>query len=689
MNVLFKNARFPSAETRTDYDPPLPVTLDPRTLEYTAIGGPSRATINASGAINTLMALANKLGRYVLITDERGDEVWWGVVWEVSVSDGQAAHTFSYENMTNSAAIVYYKVSSGADGVGARTMSEWVDDAESVAKYGRVKTLLSGTRMTESEAAQRIASVLKESANPYAGSEIQQGDAQAVVTCVGIWDLLATEYYADSTRIHSYEPQPNYQQLLGEGSGLGKIAMRFSAPDGTGGFDGKDLTIRAAKWIDPATKLPDNSVFHNSEESGATYRLRCEIYSDSLGYVADCHHGRDTQYSYPGAQHQDAGAADERIFITIPGGWSDDYGRGGSHKTGVSPKWFAVGDKIRLAFVVGGAVTYGDLATITAVDTVAVGYYSISRGSGALPYSNRVFASLPGNFICRSDIEAKSIPQTNPAPITFKDFRDADGLPKSFPVSTLQATWIVLFRTDPPTGAHGEYVGKGYYIIDGSTEMSYAAPDKPGLAGTFTLRGAGLVYDAPNDVWRHCIPARDNTGGAQIWFKVSGETQTTDQIKSMGGASQWLRSVIVISQSGKTSVPYRNGERTLQDEIIALLRQGDEDGTPYTACVDSRQRLIVQPKDDGTFLDTSTTQPFRLPAPPIVRRRDGSLQLPGGKPLPLLPPPIGKFVRLEGAIDAPPFYVETAVWDAATGKLDLRSPTKGGAFFDVASIEEG
>ena len=689
MNILFRNALNPALETRTDYDPPLPLVYSVKTQEYEAMGGPSRAVIDATGSATALMALAKKLGRFVLITDERGDETWWGIVWEVSISDGQVAHAFSYQNMTNCAAIVYYKVSSGADGVGVRTMSGWVDDAPSVAKYGRVKTLLSGTRLTEGEAAQRIATVLKNSADPYAGSEIQQGDAQAAITCVGVWDLLATEYYADAARVHSYEPQPNYQQWFGEGSGLGPIEMRFYPPPGIA-FDGKDLTVRMAKWIDPTTKLPDNSTLQSSENYGAArYRLKCEMFSDRYVRVADCHRSRDTQYSYPGAQHQDVIASDTRVFITAPDGWNGDYGRGGSHNTGVSPKWFVVGDQIRFGFDNGAGITYGDVATITAVDTVAVGYYNVQRGAGALAYSNRVYLSLPGDFICRAYLDAKDIPQTNPAPVTFKGFRDSANQPKAFPVGGYQATHFVISRTDPPTGAHGEYVGRGYYIIDGSTEMGYTAPSQTATIGAFTMRGAGLVYDTPGNVWRHCIPARDNTGGAQFWFKASGETQTTDQIKNMGGASQWIRSVIVTSPSNKTSVPYRNGERTTQDEIAALLKQGDANGTPYTAYVDSRQRLIVSLKEDGTVLDSTTSESLRLPAPSIVRKRDGSLQSPGGKPLPLLPPPVGKFVRLEGAADAPPFYVETATFDATTGKLDLRSPAKGSALFDATSIEEG
>jgi hypothetical protein len=50
---------------------------------------------------------------------------------------------------------------------------------------------------------------------------------------------------------------------------------------------------------------------------------------------------------------------------------------------------------------------------------------------------------------------------------------------------------------------------------------------------------------------------------------------------------------------------------------------------------------------------------------------------------------MGKFVQYESAMDAPPFYLETAVYIAETGQLDMRSPSKGGALFDAAGVEEG
>jgi hypothetical protein len=62
---------------------------------------------------------------------------------------------------------------------------------------------------------------------------------------------------------------------------------------------------------------------------------------------------------------------------------------------------------------------------------------------------------------------------------------------------------------------------------------------------------------------------------------------------------------------------------------------------------------------------------------------------PGGAPLPLLPPPIGKYVKYESAVDAPPFYVETAVYVGEDGSLELRAPNKGASLNDIGGVEEG
>lgn len=697
MAVLFHNALNTSGNGIV-YDPPLPISYAERTLEYEDMGGPSHAEIDADGALPDLLRLREKLGRGVTIFGENGDPIWWGICEEVAITDGGIKHTYSLRDVVTSAAIAYEKVGSGAESVGERTTSAWADDPIGAAKYGRLQTLLSGGRLSEDEAGRRVALTLKDKASPYAGSESGNANSTAAIYCVGVWDFMAREYYRDRSNIHSYWPQSNYQQWFGEGSALDRVAARVVLPGNptiSGGgfvfqsFNGDQVTVGLAKWLDPVTKLPNTSTTTNSEVGTlANYRVICEIYTEAMTYVADCHHSRDTQYSYSGAQHQDVGIDDTQIFITRINGWNGDYGRGGSHNVAPSPKWFCVGDKLRIGFGVGtNAPTLGDLITVTEVDAVAHGYYRVQRGAGALTQSNRVYMSLPGTFVCRASIDAKDISQTL-GQVTFKNFVNADNMPVTFPVSSADPIWIVLSRSDPPTGAHGEYVGRGYYIVDGSTTMGYTECDKPFLDGKFTMRGASLVWDAQNTVWRHLIPARDNVGGGQILFKISGTRQTTDQMGAMAAQSQWISGFISETASGRETVPYRSGERTIQDELIALLKLGDSNGNAYVPKINPKRQLVISVKKDGTTqLGTGSQPNLRIPATPITRKRDGSLISPTGAPLPLVPPPLGEFVQYEGEAGEP-FYVEAAVYDPETGQLDLRPPNRG-QLYDVSSIEEG
>jgi len=703
MDVLFFNARNAGDDAGFVYDNPLPLEFNVRVLEYAAEGGCSRAEITARGAISALQMLAQKIGKGVEVRDEKGGVVWRGAAFEVKIADGQTEHAFSMQGMTNSAAIVYYKVNSSNETSGARTMSGWAEDSASVEKYGRIQGLLSGGKLTAEEAAQRIADTLQKMSLPFSGSERREGEAGATLACAGFWHLMSLEFYKDESSRHVYTPQPMYQQWFGEGSGLRKVATRFCLPgDPTITLGGSlsfqqflvdELTVRVAKWVDMPERLPDAST---QADGTPTYRICCEIFSDALAHVADCHRLRETLYTTPANPHQDLPDTSTRVFITRIGGYNSNYGRGGQHNIEPSPKWFAIGDGIRFAFSPDGqSVQYGDLATITNVDKVAVGYYDIARGSNALAQSNRVYISLPGQSLGKAYINAQDIIQTSPSQITFKNFVDANGNPAQVMASSAQALWFVIYRTDPPTGAQGQYLRKGYYILDGSTEMSYTATSKPYLAGSFTMRGASLVYDEPGAVWRHCIPALDNAGGAQIWFKVSGRRQTTDQMIAMAAQSQWVRDCVVEVESGRYTVPYRNGERSIQDEIDALLKLGDAAGNSYVAAFDLWQRLVISVKQDGTMLvdrngsRITESRPLRVPVAPIICKRDGSLVSPEGKPMPLLPPPMGKFVQYESAMDAPPFYLETAVYIAETGQLDMRSPSKGGALFDAAGVEEG
>jgi hypothetical protein len=708
MDVLFCNALNAGGDAGIVYDAPLPLTFEIRTLEYAALGGALRAEIKATGAIAALQMLAGRVSRGVEIRDEKGGVVWRGIVFEVAIADGYTQHTYTIQGVVNSAAIAYYKVSSSAESVGTRTMSDWSDNTASVSRYGKIQMLLSGGKMTEAEAAQRLSSVLLESSLPYSGSEARRGDAGATIICVGAWEMMGREYYRDLSSLHVYTPQPTYQQWFGEGSGLAKVATRICLPGNptvsTGGglvyesFKAHDLTVRLAKWIDMPERLPDASTLSGSENPGQPrYRVCCELYTDTQTRVADCHRGRTTPYTEPPGQRQDLNAEDTRVFITRIGGFNNDYGRGGQHNVSPSPKWFVTGDKIIFGFVDGnGNITLGDTATITGVDTVAHGFYDVQRGENALAQSNCVLISLPGTAIARAYVKAEDIPQTSPGQVTFTDFRDNNNQLYSFEVSSYTPVWFMVYRTDPPTGAQGQYLRRGYYIVDGSTEMGYTSADKPLLAQSFTMRGASLVYDQPNDVWRHCIPARDNSGGAQIWFKISGVRQTTDQLSAIASNSQWLSGCIIEHPSGKYTVPYRNGERSLQTEIENLLRLGDSSGKAYDAKVDEWGRLVVSLKEDGTQIVnpfsgsvSAESHEQRAPVEPIIFTNDGRLVSPGGAPLPLLPPPIGKYVKYESAVDAPPFYVETAVYVGEDGSLELRAPNKGASLNDIGGVEEG
>ena len=125
--------------------------LSPAQWAAEATGGPTSATIALSGDAQGMMALATWLAYRIEIVSD-GTAVWWGEVDAVRVTTGGIEREMTLDGMANRVKVLYSTVVAGG-GVEAAEI-DWVEDATSIAKYGKRELVHSARgNMTATQAA--------------------------------------------------------------------------------------------------------------------------------------------------------------------------------------------------------------------------------------------------------------------------------------------------------------------------------------------------------------------------------------------------------------------------------------------------------------------------------------------------------------------------------------------------------
>lgn len=174
----------------------LPAELEVEVENYskTIFGGCDRAEIMVRGKQELLFELINYLRNGVEIYDEFGNAVWWGFVGRAEIANGETEITADLDEMSNKIAVAYNLISAGGSTVGLRRTSPWVEDADSIAKFGTKELLESGGSMTAVEALGLATRLRNEMSFPraYVVSGGRKGEAK--LECFGWWHTLGWRY---------------------------------------------------------------------------------------------------------------------------------------------------------------------------------------------------------------------------------------------------------------------------------------------------------------------------------------------------------------------------------------------------------------------------------------------------------------------------------------------------------------
>jgi hypothetical protein len=173
--------------------------LTPEMWSASDRGGCKQATISASGSEESLAYLCGWLGDQVEITNEMGDVVWWGDLWEIEVQLGQVVVNFSLDNIYNGIAVTYPFIL--ADGSEESRRTAWAEDTVSRDRYGS-RQLIYGLPATLG------------------------------LSAIEVRDLLLKRFAAPDPTVTTQVARAFAARLVAQGSWYRAQSLYFSNPDG-------------------------------------------------------------------------------------------------------------------------------------------------------------------------------------------------------------------------------------------------------------------------------------------------------------------------------------------------------------------------------------------------------------------------------------------------------------------------
>lgn len=195
----------------THYTPP-PLDFKVERYSKTAIGGPKKATIRATGADADLWNLLWMIRNPVEIYSDKGDAVWWGLLSELDIIAKSARALrdptintrvrigISVDSFFNRVAVAYTKLVAGSASIGERDTTSWADNDESQDEYGIKELLWTKDNATQAFAEQARDRKLSDTKYPIPDIKVYKGKlkSQAKITCIGFWPTLGWQYYSNS-----------------------------------------------------------------------------------------------------------------------------------------------------------------------------------------------------------------------------------------------------------------------------------------------------------------------------------------------------------------------------------------------------------------------------------------------------------------------------------------------------------
>lgn len=208
-----------------------------------AVGGPKKATIEASGNEIALWQGLNNIGCGLRLYSEYGDQVWWGYIHEAKLTVGIFDIRVNLDNVANKVKVSYSYIVPDSDTAGERKVTSYLYDQDSIRRYG-VKEVVYSTGDASDEIALALRDTLLAEMKQPLPEVIQIGNAERetklTYTCRGWWNTLDWRYYENKYTEHGYTDNGSGALEFGyNGSNVQKVGQSFQLPTA--------MTIRSAK----------------------------------------------------------------------------------------------------------------------------------------------------------------------------------------------------------------------------------------------------------------------------------------------------------------------------------------------------------------------------------------------------------------------------------------------------------
>lgn len=225
-------------------------SLDVSSLVHSAKGGPKSARAQAIGSKSAMWEFLEMIGSPVVMRDSKhAEDVWWGQLYKVVISDGESRVEASLGGMANSVAVAHtFNLK--------RFTTTYTTDADSIAEYGTKQLMLTARELTNDQAEIYRDTELEKRKYPQrpepvkAASDVPGAD----LYFRGWWDTLTWTYFLNEAGLVSYWEIDNwYGREIGE-DGRPSCAQSFVQNSGAA-WDAYHVYVRIRKVGAPATDL--------------------------------------------------------------------------------------------------------------------------------------------------------------------------------------------------------------------------------------------------------------------------------------------------------------------------------------------------------------------------------------------------------------------------------------------------
>jgi hypothetical protein len=201
-----------------------------------AIGGPYRAELRGEGDELAMWNGMSALGAGVEIYSDLGDRVWWGQLYEATLTIGVVTIHVSLDDIKNRIKIAYTTIDPTTGDKSGRIETDWEYDSDSIMRYGLSEMVYSVDGASETEALYLRRNLLLALKDPKPAIDSVSGTAGGAPTltfhCRGWWETLDRRYFFRKYSEYGYKDTGVGEMWLGLPSpDTGKVAQSFQVTD--------------------------------------------------------------------------------------------------------------------------------------------------------------------------------------------------------------------------------------------------------------------------------------------------------------------------------------------------------------------------------------------------------------------------------------------------------------------------